>query len=102
MRHHMAAVYAFARAADDFADEGQLEPRDRLRLLGGWHARLRRAGGGEGFDGPPQPGEPRHSREIFCALGETIRDRALPLELFEDLLSAFRQDVTVSRYETWE
>ena len=101
MRHHVAAVYAFARAADDFADEGQLAAEERLRLLAGWQARLQQAGRGEGFDAPPQRGEPVNSREIFRALGETIRTRTLPLELFEDLLSAFRQDVTVSRYETW-
>lgn len=101
IRHHVAAVYAFARAADDFADEGRLTAEERLRLLAGWQARLERAGRGDARDLPPQPGEPHNSREIFCALAETIRTRALPVELFEDLLSAFRQDVTVSRYETW-
>ena len=40
MRPHVAAVYAFARAADDFADEGTLAPAERYRLLDDWKARL--------------------------------------------------------------
>ena len=39
---------------------------------------------------------------VFAALGATIRDRDLPVPLFEDLLSAFRQDVRVVRYQTWD
>ena len=38
---------------------------------------------------------------MFLALGQTIRDCRLPVALFEDLLSAFRQDVTTTRYQTW-
>ena len=47
-------------------------------------------------------GEPSNAVEIFVALGETIRSLSLPVRLFEDLLSAFRQDVTVKRYGTWD
>jgi squalene synthase HpnC len=39
---------------------------------------------------------------VFVALGQTIRECRLPVTLFEDLLSAFRQDVTTTRYDTWE
>ena len=46
-------------------------------------------------------GEPANTNEIFLALGATIRDKHLPPGLFEDLLSAFRQDVTVTRYASW-
>jgi phytoene synthase len=99
-RRHVAAVYAFARAADDFADEGSRPIEQRLRLLDGWLERARLAA-----SGAEQPargaGEPVNTREIFTALGATIRTRHLPLHLFEDLLSAFRQDVTVTRYRTW-
>ena len=102
MRRHVAAVYAFARAADDFADEGSLTPDERLRLLDGWHARLRDAVRGDRPGPPPSPGEPANAVSIFLALGATIRERALPVALFEDLLSAFRQDVTVAGYATWE
>ena len=38
---------------------------------------------------------------MFLALGQTMRDCRLPVTLFEDLLSAFRQDVTTTRYQTW-
>jgi squalene synthase HpnC len=102
MRHHVAAVYAFARSADDFADEGERLPDERCRLLDGWACRLRAAATSAGTGQPPMPGEPECTSEIFQALGATIRERDLPIELFEDLLSAFRQDVSVTRYETWE
>ena len=103
MRHHVAAVYAFARAADDFADEGTRSVDERHRLLDSWLCRLREAVS----DNQPPPrrpiveGEPPNTNEIFLALGATIREKQLPSGLFEDLLSAFRQDVTVTRYESW-
>ena len=100
-RPHIAAVYAFARAADDFADEGARTVEERHRLLDGWLRRLHHAGSHGGSPRPPAPGEPAHTPEIFAALGATIRERSLPVPLLEDLLSAFRQDVTVTRYETW-
>jgi hydroxysqualene synthase len=103
MRHHVAAVYAFARAADDFADEGHRSIEERHRLLDGWLCRLRDAASGPP-DLAPRPvalGEPSNAREIFVALAATIREKELPPSLFEDLLSAFRQDVTVGRYPSW-
>lgn len=102
MRAHVAAVYAFARAADDFADEGQRPIAERHALLDGWLHRLRQAAASEAPGPPPRAGEPSHTVAIFVALGASIRARALPVALFEDLLSAFRQDVTVTRYERWE
>lgn len=101
MRHHVAAVYAFARVADDFADEGGLEPGQRLRLLDGWESRLLAAAAGAPPQPAPQHGEPVVAPQIFLALGHTISTHALPVDLFQDLLSAFRQDVIVNRYETW-
>src|SRR6185503_9795120 len=103
MRHHVAAVYAFARAADDFADEGQRPIDERLRLLDGWLFRLEEAVA-RSTDVVARPlahGEPANTHEIFVALGATIREKDLPPSLFEDLLSAFRQDVTVGRYASW-
>lgn len=102
MRRHVAALYAFARTADDFADEGTLSSDQRLRLLDGWQRRLRHAAASDEPGDPPAEGEPSDTVEIFRALGTTIRERALPVSLLEDLLSAFRQDVTVTRYSTWE
>ena len=102
IRPHVAAVYAFARSADDFADEGERTPAERLALLDGWEFRLRHAATSPEAGPPPRPGEPRHTVEVFVALGETIRSLSLPVHLFEELLSAFRQDVTLTRYRTWD
>ena len=97
MRRHVAAVYAFARYADDFADEGEREPRARLELLDDWLTRLHTAVGGE------VKADSDDQRDlVFAAVSETIRIHRLPVSLFEDLLSAFCQDVTVHRYETWD
>src|SRR4030095_9870702 len=71
MRHHVAAVYAFARAADDFADEGNLPAPERHALLDGWLERLRHAAGANDAGPPPRPGEPAHTVDIFVALGAT-------------------------------
>jgi squalene synthase HpnC len=103
MRHHVAAVYAFARAADDFADEGARPVDERYVLLDSWLCRLRETVSASP-NAPSRPiaeGEPANTNEIFLALGATIRAKQLPSDLFEDLLSAFRQDVTVTRYESW-
>ncbi len=103
MRTHVAAVYAFARAADDFADEGRRSVDERHRLLDGWLCRLRDASANDAnaMSRPIIAGEPAHTHEIFAALAATMREKALPASLFEDLLSAFRQDVTVTRYAAW-
>jgi squalene synthase HpnC len=101
MRPHVAAVYAFARAADDFADEGALAPEERLRLLDSWQRRLRAAVDAETEGPPASTGEPQHAPAVFWALGHTMRRHRLPVAFFEDLLSAFRQDVTVARYSSW-
>jgi squalene synthase HpnC len=102
MRPHVSAVYAFARTADDFADEGDRTPVDRCRLLDGWLRRLRHSAHTSSPGWMPEPGEPANAVELFSALGTTIRQRSLPVDLFEDLLSAFRQDVFVTRYGSWE
>lgn len=94
MRPHIAAVYAFARRADDFADEPGMDDAERLRLLDGWERRLR---GDSSVDVPEQLG----AEQIFRALANTIRRCRLPLAPLTDLLSAFRQDVTTTRYRTW-
>jgi squalene synthase HpnC len=100
-RRHASAVYAFARAADDFADEGAWTAGERKRLLDGWRERLRQSASGAEPGVPPRDGEPSNTVAIFQALGESIRGCSLPIDLFEDLLSAFRQDVDVARYNTW-
>ena len=97
MRRHIAAVYAFARHADDLADEGDLPADERLALLEDWDRRLDGATSGRAVQGDADERD-----LIFVALARTIHDRELPVGLFSDLVSAFRQDVTVHRYETWD
>ena len=94
MRPHIAAIYAFARLADDMADEGDRPPADRLADLDAWDACLNAAA-----LGAVERGEPH--AEVFLALRHTIETCGLPVQLFHDLVSAFRQDVTTTRYATW-
>jgi hydroxysqualene synthase len=97
MRPHIAAIYAFARTADDFADEPGMADADRLRQLDDWSTRLERA------EHPASSKRPVDVRdEIFIALAHTIRQCRLPTSLFHDLLSAFRQDVLQKQYSTWD
>jgi phytoene synthase len=92
MRPHVAAVYAFARTADDFADEGDRSDAERLRLLDEWERGLHASVAAPAND---------RSNQILLAVGETIRTCNLPVTLFDDLISAFRQDITTHRYQTW-
>jgi hydroxysqualene synthase len=103
MRPHVAAVYAFARVADDFADEGDRPPAERLALLDAWGERLHAciAGSAEAEQNR-RASLPPETAHIFAAVGGTIRNCRLPVSLFDDLLSAFRQDVTTVRYDTWD
>lgn len=89
-RPAVAAVYHFARHADDLADEGDACNEERLAALDLCSALLRQIGQGEI---PQQP--------LFAALVPHIQAHAIPLQLFEDLLSAFRQDVVVKRYDSY-
>jgi len=87
LRLPVAVIYAFARTADDIADEGDATEAERLHQLGVYAANL------EMLQREIRPDTP-----IFIALSDVIRNHRLPLELFHDLLSAFRQDVTQRRY----
>src|SRR5512138_1634066 len=88
-RPYVYAIYAFARAADDFADEPIYEGV-REKKLDDWERLLEAAYRGEA-EGP-----------IFVALGETVRRLGIPKQLLLDLLSAFRQDTEKTRYESWD
>ena len=87
LRGAVVAIYAFARAADDFADEGDDPPAVRLARLDAYAAMLERIGRGETPSAAP-----------FAALASAIARHNLPLAPFHDLLSAFRQDVLKPRY----
>jgi squalene synthase HpnC len=92
LRKHVAAVYAFARTADDYADEPGRDDDERLLLIQNWRTLLHQPGTGN-----LEPG----TESIFLALHDTIKRFDLPLVLFDNLLDAFAQDVTTHRYATW-
>ncbi|HZR02618.1 MAG TPA: squalene synthase HpnC [Burkholderiales bacterium] len=87
LRRPVRLIYAFARAADDFADEGDLTPQQRLGALRELSAQL------ECIAARKPPAQP-----LFVELASVIERHGLPLQPFRDLLSAFQQDVTKTRY----
>lgn len=96
MRPHVAAVYAFARVADDYADEGDVVAGERLARLAAWRLRLRAAASAGGvIPAGPHP-------YVFEALRHTMGACALDPQLLEDLIDAFEQDVVRKRYATWD
>src|SRR5207249_5188313 len=97
MRPHVAAVYAFARVADDIADEGSAPAEDRLAQLDAWLRRLHAAVAIEASEGAAH----EHDDLILVALAHSIRTLDLPIALFDDLVSAFGQDTMTSRYASW-
>ena len=90
-RPAIAAIYAFARNADDFADEGHDDDATRIAKLNAYEHKLDRMEAGDTADDP-----------VFIALADATRRHALPVALLRDLLSAFKQDVSVKRYATYE
>ena len=96
MRPHVAAVYAFARRADDMADEGDAAPADRRAALDGWLRRLHRAVESPSVDAPAA------DDVMLNATAHSIRTLDLPLQLFDDLVSAFAQDTMTTRYASWD
>lgn len=89
-RRYVYALYAFARTADDYADEPGLTPAERIECLSAWEEQLT-----ECYLGKAQ-------HPVFVALRETVERFEIPQELFQNLLLAFRSDVTTHRYETFE
>jgi squalene synthase HpnC len=97
MRPHVAAVYAFARGADDIADEGAATAAERQERLRAWRQRLHDAVTADHGGDASGSGE----EQVFVALGHTIRSLDLPVSLFDDLVSAFGQDTMTTRYASW-
>jgi squalene synthase HpnC len=89
LRRHFYGIYAYCRVADDLGDEVP-DAAQALALLDLWGRELDAC----------YAGRSRHP--VFVALEETIRACAIPKEPFADLLTAFRQDQTVKRYETMQ
>jgi len=89
LRPHFYSVYAYCRISDDLGDEVG-NPQHALQLLDIWEGELDAC----------YAGRPRHP--VFVALAETVRACDIPRQEFADLLTAFRQDQRVSRYESFE
>ncbi len=90
LRKPIAAIYAFARTADDYADEEDKPKEVRLAKLDEWEQNLIAC----------YNGEAKHP--IFIALSDTVSRFTIPPALFQKLLQAFRTDVVKNRYNTWE
>jgi squalene synthase HpnC len=88
LRKHIFAMFAFARVADDFADEGAFEGR-RARELDRWEEQLHQA----------YRGKAEHP--VFVALADTVDKFALPITEFIELMSGFRTDLERRRYATF-
>lgn len=94
LRPAVAAIYWFARTADDLADEGDVPPAQRLEALAHYRTDLRAVARGADPSGRwPQ---------VFGPLQRALRRHGLPVVLMEMLLSAFEQDVVKNRYATRE
>jgi squalene synthase HpnC len=88
LRQHFYNVYSYCRISDDLGDEVG-DTAASLALLDEWQHELDSC-----YDGTP-----RHP--VFVALAETVRQFDIPKREFSDLLIAFRQDQTVTRFETF-
>jgi len=84
----LSAIYAFARTADDFADEPAFKEKG-LDYLDDWQRQLE-----DCFDG-------RSTHPVFIALARARQQFQLEIEPFQDLISAFRQDAAGFRYDTY-
>src|ERR1700751_1324037 len=89
LRQHFYNVYAYCRISDDLGDETG-DTQASLLLLDAWESELNAC----------YNGNPRHP--VFVALAGTVREFEIPKHEFSDLLTAFRQDQTVARYETFD
>jgi len=89
LHQHFYNVYAYCRISDDLGDEVG-DKQQSLLLLDEWEAELEQC----------YSGEPRHP--VFVALRETVREFEIPQHEFSDLLIAFRQDQTVTRFPTFD
>jgi squalene synthase HpnC len=87
LRHPVEAIYRFARAADDIADEGDADDCERLQALTSFREQL------DFIASNKSPTMPE-----FATLAAVIKEWQLPLQLFQDLLDAFAQDVVKKRY----
>ncbi|WP_345797656.1 squalene synthase HpnC [Castellaniella sp. MT123] len=95
LRPAVRDLYAFARGADDLADEGNASPQARLDALETWRAAIQDIGSHRTIRAPLSP----EDRAMFERLSGTIAQHGLPIQPFLDLLSAFTQDLSVVSYD---
>ncbi len=89
LRQHFYNVYSYCRISDDLSDETG-DTSASLQLLDEWEQELEAC----------YQGSPRHP--VFVALAATVRQFNIPKQTFADLLTAFRQDQRVTRYQTFD
>ena len=87
LRRPISVIYAFARRADDFADEGDFSDEERIAALNDFSEKLDLIEEGKDV-----------ADTTFIALADVIKQHQLPISLFHDLLTAFKMDVTKERY----
>ncbi len=91
LRAPVRVIYAFARSADDIADEGDAAPHERIAALDAYETEL------DHIDAGREPGN-----ALFQQLALTLKEHHLNTQLLRDLLSAFRQDVSQLRYASYD
>lgn len=96
LHQHFFNVYAYCRISDDLGDEVG-DTRLSLALLDRWEEELRAM-----YCRLRDRGECGSTHPVFVALAETVREFEIPQHEFSDLLTAFRQDQTVTRYESFD
>lgn len=90
LQQSIFVIYAFARTADDIADEGSATNADRMQALLEYEKQLNNIEQGADLNQPP----------LFIALSDVIYSQQLPIQLFHDLLTAFKQDISQGRYQS--
>ena len=91
LRAPVRVIYAFARSADDLADEGDASPAERIAALNEYERELDHIDAGR-----------TTNNELFQQLALTLKEHHLNTQLLRDLLSAFRQDVVQTRYASFD
>jgi len=91
LRNPIAAIYAFARTADDIVDEGDANAVTRLAQLQKYRDQLQSLANGQAVSDP-----------VFIAINDCIQRFNLPLSLFDDLLTAFMQDINTTAYASFD
>jgi len=89
MREAISVIYAFARTADDIADEGSADANTRTEQLNEYLHELDKISANKPIDSP-----------LFVALADVIKNHQLSISLFADLITAFKQDVVKRRYQS--